>query len=73
MSEQKFVLVVGVHNYTPKHLDAAVQFMDATRDIYPYEEVGNPQHFPLESMDKALDVARKLEYPRVFVESRLDS
>jgi len=47
--------------------------MDATRDIYPYEEVGNPQHFPLESMDKALDVARKLEYPRVFVESRLDS
>ncbi|MGE2716735.1 zinc-binding dehydrogenase [Mycolicibacterium litorale] len=45
--------VLGVHNYEPRHLTAALSFLTHTRDRYPWSElVADPE--PLEHVDRLL-------------------
>lgn len=63
---RKCLTVVGVHNYAPQHLDAAVQFLADTWDRYPYERlVSRP--FSLAELPAALNVARRGTWHRVAV------
>lgn len=36
---RRWLTLTGVHNYEPRHLARAVDFLDATRDIYPWDEL----------------------------------
>ncbi|MFF6886081.1 alcohol dehydrogenase catalytic domain-containing protein [Streptomyces sp. NPDC012421] len=55
--------LVGVHNYRAEHLQAAVDFLAARHDAYPFAElVGGT--YPLEALDEAVAAARSAVAPR---------
>jgi putative phosphonate catabolism associated alcohol dehydrogenase len=63
---RKCLTVTGVHNYAPKHLDEAVEFIGSTWGRYPYEDlVSRP--FNLAELPAALHVARRGNWHRVAV------
>ncbi|CAH1796008.1 unnamed protein product [Owenia fusiformis] len=41
---RKCLTIKGVHNYSPKDLDLAVEFLTKTADKYPYEKMIGPQY-----------------------------
>ncbi|MGW7521892.1 zinc-binding dehydrogenase [Streptomyces sp. NPDC054783] len=46
---RRHLSIVGVHNYEPRHLTAALSFLEETRDRYPWQDlVAEP--LPLESI-----------------------
>lgn len=57
---------VGIHNYAPRHLDHAVQFLEKTIEKYPYEEVMGPT-YSLSNLVAAMELATKKVYNRVLV------
>lgn len=36
---RRWLMISGVHNYEPRHLDAAVSLLDRTLDVYPWESL----------------------------------
>jgi putative phosphonate catabolism associated alcohol dehydrogenase len=50
---RRHLSVVGVHNYEPRHLSAALDFLEATRDRFPWQDlVAEP--VPLEEIGSLL-------------------
>jgi hypothetical protein len=60
------LLCLGIHNYAPRHLDQAVEFLAKTIHKYPYEEVMGPT-YDLSNLPSAMDVAISKKYSRVLV------
>jgi threonine dehydrogenase-like Zn-dependent dehydrogenase len=58
--------IVGIHNYSPSHLDEAIAFLERTASIYPYESLVSPP-YPLANLEEALSEAKKQTYSRVAV------
>ncbi|MGW8886317.1 zinc-binding dehydrogenase [Streptomyces sp. NPDC055749] len=58
--------VVGVHNYAPKDLQAAVDFLAVHHDTYPFAELVEGR-YPLDRIDEAVAAARVAVAPRVAV------
>ena len=56
----------GFHNYAPRHLEQAVDFLAATVSRYPYGELVSPP-FRLADLGEAVEVARSQRYLRVSV------
>ena len=54
----------GVHNYAPRHLHRALEFLARTVDAYPYAELVSPL-YKLQDIATALEVARQQNYFRV--------
>ncbi|CAB4001770.1 alcohol dehydrogenase [Paramuricea clavata] len=57
----------GIHNYGPRHLEQAVEFLSNTVDKYPYDELVSPS-FDLDQMNEAVELALSKKYLRVCVE-----
>ena len=55
----------GVHNYAPRHLDAALAFLSRERSL-PWTELVSPP-LPLSQIDRALALAATRQWPRVSV------
>ncbi|WP_053650768.1 zinc-binding dehydrogenase [Streptomyces sp. XY431] len=55
--------VTGVHNYRPKHLDAAVRFLAAHHRDFPFAELVAAPH-PLDRIADAVEAARTGAAPR---------
>jgi threonine dehydrogenase-like Zn-dependent dehydrogenase len=63
---RRLLTVRGVHNYAPRHLEAAVRFLADAWTRFPLaEQVG--QTFPLADVDAALAAAATGAFPRVAV------
>jgi putative phosphonate catabolism associated alcohol dehydrogenase len=61
---RRLLTIRGVHNYAPRHLEQAVQFLAETWMRYPFgAQVG--ESFPLASVDAALAAAAIGAHPRV--------
>ena len=61
---RKCLTIRGIHNYGPRHLEAAVAFLDRTVNSYPYESlVGPPQR--LSQIAQTLRAAEDKQYPRM--------
>ncbi len=58
--------VRGFHNYAPRHLDAAVDFLRRERDAYPWERLVSPP-FPLSELNEAFAEAAGRRWHRVSV------
>ena len=58
---------IGIHNYGPRHLEQAVEFLSNTVDKYPYDELVSPS-FDLDQMNEAVELALSKKYLRVCVE-----
>lgn len=56
----------GIHNYAPRHLDRAVEFLSKTIDKYPYEEVMGPT-YDLSDLPCAMKIATDKEFSRVLI------
>ena len=63
---RKHATIIGIHNYAPEDLHAAVAFLDETVDALPYAELTSPPH-RLEDLPAALRFAQTAAYPRVLV------
>ncbi len=72
---RKHLTIYGIHNYSPGHLEEAIQFLTRTKDKYPYHLLVSPP-FPLTDLAKAIQVAQSGAWRRVSVgtaqTSRLD-
>lgn len=62
----------GIHNYAPRHLDQAVDFLERTIGKYPYEEVMGPT-YDLSDLPAAMKLAMGKQYGRVLVKPNLSS
>ena len=57
----------GVHNYGPRHLEQAVDFLSSTVDKYPYDELVSSS-FGLDQVNEAVELALTKKFLRVCVE-----
>lgn len=64
---RKCLTIRGVHNYGPRHLKAAVDFLSAHVGDFPWTQLVSPP-FPLERMDEAIELAKTGNWPRVSVQ-----
>ena len=67
---RKCLTLRGVHNYGPRHLDLAIDFLERTAARYPYEQLVS-EPLPLTRLDEAFELARSRRYPRVAVCPRM--
>ncbi|CAF1531350.1 unnamed protein product [Adineta steineri] len=67
---RKCLTIKGIHNYAPRHLDQAVDFLEKTINKYPYEEVMGPT-YDLSDLLGATKLAMEKVYSRVLVKSNM--
>ncbi|CAF0864766.1 unnamed protein product [Adineta ricciae] len=67
---RKCLTIQGIHNYAPRHLDQAVQFLAKTIRRYPYEEVMGPT-YDLPDLPAAMKLATGKQYSRVLVKPNM--
>ena len=60
------VFPVGIHNYAPKHMDLAVEFLSKTSTKYPYERLVGPL-YKLSQFESAVKDALTSRYWRVGI------
>ena len=53
---KKLITLKGVHNYHPRHLVQALDFVMANRDRFPFKDIADSK-FTLEQLDEAFEVA----------------
>jgi threonine dehydrogenase-like Zn-dependent dehydrogenase len=63
---RKCLTIYGIHNYSPWHLDQAVQFLEQTAHKYPYESLVSPP-FSLTDLESAIQMAQTQQWGRVSV------
>ncbi len=63
---RKYLTLKGIHNYHPKHLGKALEFLERNAATYPYAELVGAA-FPLEEINQAVDVAAAGQFVRVAV------
>lgn len=66
----KCLTVVGVHNYSTRHLHEAVAFLAQHHNRYPFASLLGPT-YPLSDFRNAVDVARSGQFFRVAVNPQL--
>jgi hypothetical protein len=59
-------LYKGIHNYAPRHLDQAVDFLEKTIMKYPYDEVIGPT-YDLSDLSSAMKLAIEKVYSRILI------
>ncbi|UJR35518.1 hypothetical protein I4U23_028272 [Adineta vaga] len=67
---RKCLTIKGIHNYAPRHLDQAVQFLAKTVHKYPYEEIMGPT-YELSDLPSAMKLAIEKQYGRVLIKPNL--
>ena len=63
-----FFVYAGVHNYSSKHLDEAVELLSRTVDKYPFSKLLSPS-YALSQFDDAVEEALSQSYLRVVIEA----
>ena len=63
---RKNLTMYGIHNYSPWHLDQAVQFLADTTHKYPYQILVSPP-YALADLPTAIEMAQSQEWFRVSV------
>ena len=63
---RKCLTLRGTHNYAPRHIDAAIDFLSRHRSNHPWEALVSPP-FPLSRLDEAFHLAASGRWPRVAV------
>ena len=69
---RKCLTIRGVHNYSPGHLERAVEFLGQTAAKYPYAALVSPPH-PLAALEEAVQLAQTQQYFRVSVQPQEQS
>ncbi|UJR10424.1 hypothetical protein I4U23_014628 [Adineta vaga] len=67
---RKCLTIKGIHNYAPRHLDQAVDFLEKTINKYPYDEVMGPT-YDLSDLSSAMKLAIEKVYSRVLVQPNI--
>ena len=63
---RKCLTLRGIHNYAPRHLDAAIAFLSKHQGDYPWESLVSPP-IPLSQLDEAFRLAASGKWQRVSV------
>jgi len=63
---RKCLTIRGVHNYAPRHLEAALRFLEHHRDKHPWSTLVSPP-YPLANLEEAFNETRRRAWPRVAV------
>jgi putative phosphonate catabolism associated alcohol dehydrogenase len=67
---RKCLTIQGTHNYAPRHLERAVEFLTTHSGDLPWESLVSPA-FPLTGLEAAFQLARSGRWPRVAVDPRI--
>lgn len=62
----------GIHNYAPKDLRAAVEFLNATREKYPWESLVE-RSFPLSDVNAAIESMQRSRPIRIAILPQLSN
>lgn len=63
---RKCLTVRGVHNYAPRHLASALDFLATQHSRLPFEKLVSPP-LPLERLDEGLQLSRQRRWQRVAI------
>jgi alcohol dehydrogenase len=63
---RRMIQIVGVHNYEPEDLHAALEFLSRTHDRFPFQGLIHPI-FPLDAVNAAFNYAERERPSRVAV------
>ena len=63
---RRCLTVRGVHNYAPRHLRTAIDFLETHAATHPWDRLVSPP-LPLDSLENAFALARTGRWPRVSV------
>ena len=63
---RKCLSIKGVHNYSPKHLDTAISFLERNIDNFPFEELVSPP-YKLDKLDEAVIASKSKKWTRISV------
>lgn len=63
---RKCISIKGVHNYSPKHLDEAVAFLERNINVFPFNELISPPN-SIEEINKAMVIAKSNKWSRVSI------
>ena len=66
---RKCLTLRGFHNYAPRHLMSAINFLDRHRDTHPWESLVSPP-MPLSRLEEAFALAQSGRWCRVAVTAR---
>ncbi|XP_064609316.1 L-threonine 3-dehydrogenase-like [Liolophura sinensis] len=69
---RKCMVIRGIHNYSPRHLTEAVQFLARTSHRYPYTSLVS-QPISLMEYEKAFSLAKTRRYQRVIMQPNMNS
>ena len=64
---RKCLTLKGIHNYHPRHLGKALQFLEQHAAGYPYAELVGAA-FPLERINEAVETAASGVFVRVAIQ-----
>ena len=67
----KCLTLRGVHNYSPRHLEAGIEFLGRTAGRYPFEAFVGPT-LPLRQLEEGLALSRQRRWLRVAVAPGLE-
>lgn len=63
---RKCLTLRGTHNYAPRHLEAAVGFLEASAEAMPWDTLVSPP-LPLQDLSAAFELSATGQWPRVAV------
>ena len=63
---RKCLTLRGVHNYGPRHLEEAMEFLSRFADVLPFRDLVSPP-VPLSRLEDAVDLAKSRRWLRVSV------
>jgi len=63
---RKYLTVKGIHNYHPKHLGMALQFLEKYAKKYPFDQLVG-KVFPLSGINDAIAMAETGKYTRIAI------
>ncbi len=63
---RKCLTIRGVHNYAPRHLEAALRFLEQNLDNHPWSSLVSPP-YRLANLEDAFNESRRRTWPRVAV------
>ncbi len=63
---RKCISIKGVHNYSPRHLDEAISFLERNINQFPFEELVSPP-YKLEGLNEAIIASKTKKWMRISV------
>ncbi len=63
---RKCLSLQGTHNYGPRHLEQAIEFLANNQEEFPFASLTSPA-YSLDNLNEAIEIAFEQKWPRVSI------